>query len=266
MPEPTVSPLSLAAPAIVVVVLALGCGDAAELDPPATTPTSGASAGGGTPSVAGTGGAGGDGSAGGADSGSGGASMEYACTQVIGFSQTRQWFTGGNGQFEAVAGDDEWQLLWRSGAEIQLWANPDFSGWSEPLVSPCTVGSDSPDRVVLTISGSETPDAGQWAQWIGDALATIEIKIPAAEQIVLQPVVGGPMHALCPLQGGGWIRASVNHPYIDQAIGMVVGGKVVTGASPEVASCADYQQDIGHLVADAEGTVGAAIGGFYLGF
>jgi hypothetical protein len=50
---------------------------------------------------------------------------------------------------------------------------------------------------------------------------------------------------------------------IDQAIAQVTGGDIVAGASPEVFSCSDYADSKGHLVADARGPIGAAIGAFY---
>ncbi len=66
----------------------------------------------------------------------------FSCTRVVGFSQTEQWFTGGG--FEPVAGDAEWELLWEPGSTIEKWADPDFVGWSNPVVSACAAGSFRP--------------------------------------------------------------------------------------------------------------------------
>ncbi len=38
---------------------------------------------------------------------------------------------------------------------------------------------------------------------------------------------------------------------------------LVAGFSPEVRSCADYSDDIGHLVPAARGPIGLAIGQYY---
>jgi len=75
----------------------------------------------------------------------------FECSQVIGFSQTNEWYAGG---FERVVDNARWQLLWQGGASIELWADPRFSGWSQPLVSPCASRSTSPDRILVTISGA----------------------------------------------------------------------------------------------------------------
>jgi hypothetical protein len=189
------------------------------------------------------------------------ASDPISCTRVVGFSQTEQWFTGGG--FEPVAGDAGWELLWEPGATIEKWAAPDFVGWSNPIVSACTDGS--PDRLVLTVTGAERPVA-RWVEDITAAVATAKVKYPGAA-IVLQPIVGGPDEQLCPGVRRDSVRASVNHPIIDQAIGMVVAevAGVATGASPEVRSCADYRDDLGHLTDAAVGPIGEEIAEFYAG-
>jgi hypothetical protein len=186
---------------------------------------------------------------------------DFACTQVIGFSQTRQWFLDAP-DFEAVVGSGGWQLLWNGGASIDRWADPGYRGWEEPIASGCTQGSSAPDRAVLTISGEFEDDPDMWAEDIAAAIATLRLKLPDVRLIVLQPVVGGPNDGPCE-HGGEVVRASSNHPVIDQAIAQVTGGDIVAGASPEVFSCSDYADSKGHLVADARGPIGAAIGAFY---
>jgi hypothetical protein len=194
------------------------------------------------------------------DPGGGGGS--FTCTQVIGFSQTREWFLDAP-DFEQAVGSDGWQLLWRGGAAVEKWADPNFRGWLEPIQSPCASGATAPDRVVLTISKQVFEDDA--AVWVGDirtAVETIGDKYPGVEQIVLQPVVGGPNHQTCQF-GGNPVRASVNHPTIDQAISQVSGGDVVEGPSPEVRTCDDYEDTSGHLTGDAAGPIGAIIAGSY---
>jgi hypothetical protein len=187
------------------------------------------------------------------------ASGPFSCTRVVGFSQTEQWFTGGG--FEPVAGDAGWELLWEPGSTIEKWADPGFVGWSNPVVSACTSGS--PDRLVLTVTGAERPVA-MWVEGITSAVATAKAKYPGVA-IVLQPIVGGPDEQLCPGVRRESVRASVNHPIIDEAIGMVVADAagVASGASPEVRSCADYRDDLGHLTDAAVGPIGEEIAEFY---
>lgn len=188
----------------------------------------------------------------------------YRCTQVIGFSQTSEWFM--QGVFEALAGDGYWQLLWASGAGIERWAAPRFVGWSNPVVSPCRLYSDRPDRVVLNISTALSPDVSSWARQIQAAVTNIRERYPDARRIVLQPVVGGPDGGLC-LVGEVPVRASRHFPLIVEAIEKVLAedesGLLAQGAAPTVSTCADYQDRIGHLSAAARGSVALAIGSYY---
>ena len=95
-------------------------------------------------------------------------------------------------------------------------------------------------------------------------MATVRSQRPTVTQIVLQPVVGGPDNGLCQ-QRGSTVRASENHPVIDEAIRIVAGANsdVVVGYSPEVPSCDGYRDQLGHLTDAARGSVGAAIAAAY---
>jgi len=183
------------------------------------------------------------------------------CTQVIGFSQTQEWYEGGDA-FEATAGDEHWQLLARFGASVDLWADPNYAGWSEPLTSPCADGADAPDRVVLTVTGGWGDNVDRWVQEIEGAVATIETKIPSATQILLQSVVGGPDHADCYFEGT-LIRDSWQHKHVDEAIARVASGHIRIGASPEVETCADYRDAAAHLTESGAASLGARLGVFY---
>ncbi|MBX2798343.1 MAG: hypothetical protein KTR31_11755 [Myxococcales bacterium] len=189
----------------------------------------------------------------------------FRCTQVIGYSQVGQtrggWYTTDDA-FESEVEDDRWQLLWSSGGGVDLWQDPDYTGWSLQVLSRCADAADSPDRVLLSVSGPYGDDEVAWADAIDATIATIEDKLPTVEQIVLQPVVGGPAHAGCD-SGAGLIRASWQHAHIDAAIDAVVGDSVVAGMSPEVRSCEDYRDSLGHLTEEAAQAIGAEIGTFY---
>jgi hypothetical protein len=189
----------------------------------------------------------------------------FTCTHVIGFSQTREWYLDST-TFEPIVGDAQWQLLWANGASIDLWADPNFSGWFQPIVSPCAQNSTNPDRVLLTIGWATCTtcdDPNLWAHYINLTIGNIRSKYPNVRQILLQPEVGGPNNGLCTFQGTV-VKASSNHPYIDQAIALVVGGDVFAGDSPEVRTCADYVDNVGHFVDSAKGPIGANIGQFYV--
>ncbi len=97
----------------------------------------------------------------------------FACTRVVGFSQTEQWFTGGG--FEPVAGDARWELLWESGATIEKWADPGFVGWSNQVVSGCK--EEPPSRLLLTVTGAQRPLA-RWIEDIASAVSHGQGQVP----------------------------------------------------------------------------------------
>jgi hypothetical protein len=197
------------------------------------------------------------------------AAASYTCLQVIGFSQTANYYSEAP-DFEKEVEDSRWQLLWNNGASVNQWMNPNYAGWSRPLFSPCAKNSETPDRVLLHISGSSGEDVSAWVQDISKAISTIRQKVPSARQIILQPVIGGPNGQQCPLPSGGFVRASVQHPYIVRAIEEVAAssasGNIVAGMKPQVRSCEDYMPDIGHLAPAAKGPMGKVIGAFYKNF
>jgi hypothetical protein len=196
-------------------------------------------------------------------------SGNFTCTEVLGFSQTGQWFLdvaeGGGGTFEPLVGDGAWQLRAAAGAGVS-WQDRNFAGWTSTPYSPCTQSSGDPDRVLLTISTpSGIPSLSWWIGSIQAEIATIRSKYPHLRQIVLQPVVGGPHDSTCYFEGnpGAPVHASVIHPTIDQAIARVVRGDVVAGMSPEVRTCADYMDDTGHLLPGARPAIGTLVGQYY---
>ncbi len=189
-------------------------------------------------------------------------SRSFACTLVIGYSQVAEWYQAG-GAFESTVEDDRWELLWNGGAGVDRWRDSDYEGWSEPLHSPCSSGSNAPDRVLLSISGPYGADETKWADAIAATVAAIRRRYPSVERIVLQPVVGGPGHRDCVVDGDR-VRASWQHAHIDHAIAAVVNRvDVVAGMSPEVRSCADYRDALGHLTPDGAAAAGSSIGAHY---
>lgn len=186
----------------------------------------------------------------------------YQCTCVIGYSQVQQWYNAG---FENIVDNARWQLLWNGGAGVDQWQNPSYSGWNSAVQSSCASGANSPDRVVLSISGPYGEDESAWASAIEGTITNIRNKYPGAASIVLMPVVGGPGHQDC-TNGGQLVRASWQHRYIDAAIAMVVGGDVVAGASPEVGDCSHYSDSLGHLTSQGAQAAAQQIGTFYLTF
>jgi hypothetical protein len=186
-------------------------------------------------------------------------------TRVIGYSQVGQprggWFVTG-GVFEAIVGNDRWELLWHGGAGVDKWRDPNYAGWSQPVVSPCP-GNAPVDRVLLSVSGPFGDDEKAWADAIEATLTTIRQKIPTARQIILQAVVGGPEGKSCDT------RAARHHPHIVNAIRAVAkkhAGEtvaIVAGYKPRVRSCEDYADALGHLTPASALVVARSIGEYY---
>lgn len=185
----------------------------------------------------------------------------YTCTQVIGYSQTAEWFNVGNA-FESVVDNDRWQLIWSGGAAVSRYADPEFDGWDVMTRSACTSSSEAPDRIVFSISGHHGENVAEWVENLHLVIANIRMYYPSARSIVLQPVVGGPGHEPC-MRGTTSIRASWQNAFIDQAIAMVVGGNVIAGISPEVRTCDDYADNVGHLTSEGAVAAGMTIGAYY---
>src|SRR4051794_38297857 len=81
---------------------------------------------------------------------SGVASAASSCTQIVGFSQTMQWYFGG---FKTPANSANWELRWEGGGSIGNWADPNYSGWTDAyLVDGCAQAVNSPDRALINIS------------------------------------------------------------------------------------------------------------------
>lgn len=181
----------------------------------------------------------------------------FACTLVIGFSQTGGWFKSG---FESLVQDGKWELLTQSGGAIQLWADPGYSGWSQTIQSRCSSGPV--DRVLLNIAGESGSRVENWVEHIQATIANIRARFPGVRHIMLQPVVGGPQHSTCTFEGQT-VRASFDQPYIDMAISEIVGGAIVAGASPVVANCSQYQDVLGHLTPEGYRYVAQGLGEYY---
>jgi hypothetical protein len=158
----------------------------------------------------------------------------FSCTQVIGYSQVgafNGWFVK-DGVFESIVGSDGWQLIWENGATLHDWQRPLYRGWTNPIVSPCATNSLAPDRVLLNLAGTNETDVAAWVNDINATIDTIMLKLPSVRRIILQSIVGGPANQVCVTTNGDPVRASVSHPYMDEAIALVVAARA--GTQPEV--------------------------------
>jgi hypothetical protein len=180
------------------------------------------------------------------------------CTEVVGFSQTQQWFYGG---FLNVVDQARWQLRFIFGGDISVWADP--SNWTGPADHPCATNAATPDRVIydLTIAGyTSTSDTLYLRTYLGTVIANAHARYPSA-RVHLMPVIGGPNNSVCdwpisdPQQSQPYVRASWNHNTLSAAIayaladhpevGMAIDTEINDGDPP--IFCAGYKDWIGHI-------------------
>jgi hypothetical protein len=188
------------------------------------------------------------------------ASAASTCTQIVGFSQTMQWYFGG---FREGSGGS-WELRWVGGGSIGNWADPSYVGWQDSYqADSCSQSGSAPDRGLINVSGDYNTDPDYWAQETQAAITNLRAKYPSIQQVIVQPVVGGPYGGQC-TYNGQVVRASSNFPYIDEGLDRLANGvDIIKGISATVRTCADYADDMGHLTDQAKGPIGATIANYY---
>ena len=175
----------------------------------------------------------------------------FACTEVLGFSQSWEWFTGralserrGNVDVPAQVFLNAWQGRFEFGAAVELWSDPGFHGWDGTYLSPQMCARNAVDRIIFNVSGASR-EVQQWAHDIVEVLDVLREKYPAVRRIVLQPVVGAE-----PGQCGD-VRAAQNHPLLVSAIASVAAAdrnpQIIAGPAPTVANCDHFTDLLGHL-------------------
>lgn len=186
------------------------------------------------------------------------AGQDFACTQVLGFSQSLEWFGGlsladhtpegrepESPSLDAPAFLPTWQGRFYMGAAVEAWMDPGYPGWSgthaRARETPAHCNRDEVDRVVFNVSGAaRSPDA--WAEAVDSVSALVRAKFPAVRRVVMQPVVGAPEGECRD------VRAARNHPVIAEGIRRAAErGAVTAGPEPKVTACDQFRDDLGHL-------------------
>lgn len=202
------------------------------------------------------------------------ARLGFACTQVLGFSQSLEWFGGLSLESLADgAGSSEppglkqggflpaWQGRFYPGASVEDWMDPEHPGWSGPSATaretPAHCSREEVDRVIFNVSGApRSPDA--WAEAVDSVAAVVRAKFPAVRRVVMQPVVGAPEGECRD------IRAARNHPGIAEGIRRAAEqGPVTAGPKPKVAACKQYRDDLGHLTEEGAESIRAVLRDHY---
>jgi hypothetical protein len=212
----------------------------------------GAPAAGGAPGSGGAVGAGSGGSPGGADGGvgpggAGGALPSgFTCNQVTAMTLTAEWYNAG---FENGVVNDHWQLKAMEHGYITEWANPNSTFWQTPITSACAQGTDSPDRIVLTVLSWTITTQADWDTQITAAVADLMMKYPGVKRIDLLTVIRGPGNKVCPTPPAAGETIAMP-PELDAAIAAVAArnpGFVFAGPKFEAPDCSYFSGGGPHL-------------------
>jgi hypothetical protein len=150
------------------------------------------------------------------------------------------------------------------------------------IFSSCGQFSGNPDRVVYVVTDAliqpDLATAQDYQPYMDQDMVLIRQQYPNVRTIILQAVIGGPRHVTCYCQGANNcfaspvatpVRASVNHPIIDQAIALWISRHpgatdVKVGMSPEVDDCNWYADGTGHLRDAVECQMADKIAAYYM--
>ena len=193
-------------------------------------------------------------------------------TEVLGFSQTYQWYTGQ--PFEFPVSDptfkpqqmflDEYeafancQARFGFGGDLTKWKDKTFVGYEGHVVHNLTKGRSEITRLIFNVSG-ETRTVAEWEANIEDVVEILLRKYPNLQDLYLQPVIGG-------VNATSNIRAVKNQPQITKAIEAVVArsstGLLKRGAVVQLQN-EDFNDMIGHLTSHGAQKAKALIFKFY---
>jgi hypothetical protein len=226
----------------------------------------------------GLGGGGGRGATGGAagsvggvagQGGTGGA-MPFVCNQVTAMTLTREWFQAGFQQNSGIL-DGLWQLKAREHGYITEWSNPSSDFWNEPIESPCTNGSTSPDHVVLTVlswAPACCDTQPEWEAQVTSAVTTLRSKYTGLRRIDLMTVVRGPGNMLCPTPPAAG-ESIVIPPELDAALAAVAAAfpnLVYVAPKFEATNCSAFSGGGPHLTSAGNSSVARTIGAHFATF
>jgi hypothetical protein len=180
------------------------------------------------------------------------------CTLALGMSVTANWFL--DGAFETLPGieDPRWELIWASGHDMILYADPNSLPYSQTPLSPCAV---DPDRVLFQIAARDWQSPDAVLAELRSSIDNIRATWPSANVIELIPIVGGPGGGPCfdPVRPDKGVLASMMYPVMTAAIAEVAGGDVVAGPALELEDCAQYRDGTGHLTIDGSSYIASIL-------
>jgi hypothetical protein len=178
-------------------------------------------------------------------------------------SVTANWFLDGG--FESLPGVDDasWELIWESGHDVILYADPNSLPYSASPLSSC--GTD-PDRALFQIAARDWQFPDAVVAELRASIENIRAAWPSVEVVELIPIVGGPGGEPCddathPDKG---VLASMMYPVMTAAIDEVIDGSgVVAGPDLELTDCALFRDGTGHLTPSGSREVASALATYY---
>jgi hypothetical protein len=185
------------------------------------------------------------------------------CTLVLGMSVTANWFLDGG--FETLPGieDARWELIWESGHDLELYADPNALPYSGAPISAC--GLD-PDRVLFQIAARDWQAPDAVLADLRASLDNIRATWPSVEAVELIPIVGGPGSEACydpDVPDKGVLASFMNPPMVDAIAEVADGTDVIAGPNLLLADCAQFRDGTGHLTIEGSAFVAAELAEHY---
>lgn len=177
-------------------------------------------------------------------------------TEILGFSQTYQWYTGQPFAFpisdpkfnpqkmflSKYYGFPNCQARFGFGGDLTKWKDAIFVGHEGHVVHNIRKDRKEITRLIFNVSG-ESRTIDEWKSDIENVVEILLKKYPNLQELYLQPVIGG-------VDDKSNIRAVENHPQIVTAINAVVNNSLPSllkvGAVVKLKN-EDFNDMIGHL-------------------
>ena len=185
----------------------------------------------------------------------------YKCNMIIGGKLSTEWYAAG---FESIVDDSRWQIIGKSEAYTNVWADPTNAYWSTAPTSPCTDSSDNPDRIIFIAFNWVYTNVIQFQFDLESIVANIQAKYPNVKRIDLMTMIRSPNNQTCGHPTGqDWVQ-----PFVDEAIANVVAAPhtVQLTVAPKfyVPDCSAFDpKTTPHFTADGNTAMARIIGSYY---
>jgi len=185
----------------------------------------------------------------------------YKCNMIVGGKLSTEWYAAG---FENIVDDSRWQIIGKSEAYTNVWADPANAYWSTVPTSPCTDSSDNPDRIIFIAFNWVYTNVIQFQFDLESIVANIQTKYPNVKRIDLMTMIRSPNNQTCGhVTGQDWVQ-----PFVDEAIANVVAAPhtVEVTAAPKfyVPNCSAFDpKTTPHFTADGNTAMANIIGSYY---